>query len=194
MFRGMIATACASGSRRSVACAFACMGALLLPFALCAQDPQSAANTARARSALAPVAKMIGRWEGDARIWMGPGEPIAVRQHEDIVWGAAETVIMIRGTGRDPKSNAIVFEAAGTLWYDLETGRAQFRSHRDGRSVAADVEIKPDTMVWGFAVPGGRVRYTIALTDESWHETGEFLRDGAPPVRTIEMRLKRTGR
>jgi hypothetical protein len=57
--------------------------------------------------------------------------------------------------------------------------------------VAADVEIRPDTMVWGFAVPGGRVRYVIALTDQTWHETGEFIRDGAPPVRTIEMRLRR---
>ena len=116
---------------------------------------------------------------------------MVVRQHEDIVWGAAGTVIMIRGTGRDPKTDAIVFEAAGTLWFDLDTERVQFRTHRDGRSVAADVEIKPDTMVWGFAVPGGRVRYVIALTDHTWHETGEFIRDGAPPVRTIEMRLKR---
>ncbi len=123
---------------------------------------------------------------------MGPGESMRVRQFEDIVWGAAATVIMIRGTGRDPKTDAIVFEAAGTLWFDLETERLQFRTHRDGRSVAADVEIKPDTMVWGFVVPGGRVRYTIALTDETWHETGDFVREGVSPVRTIEMRLRRS--
>jgi hypothetical protein len=46
-------------------------------------------------------------------------------------------------------------------------------------------------MVWSFAVPGGRVRYVIALTDQTWHETGEFIREGAAPVRTIEMRLRR---
>lgn len=192
MLRLTFSTTPAFASLQESARALACVGSLLLlPLTLPAQDPQAAANTARARAALAPVAKMVGRWEGDARVSMGPGEPMLVRQDEDIVWGAAGTVIIIRGTGRDPKNDAIVFEAAGTLWFDLETQRAQFRTHRDGRSVAADVEIRPDTMVWGFAVPGGRVRYVIALTDQTWHETGEFIRDGAPPVRTIEMRLRR---
>lgn len=172
----------------------AVLSLLAAPMALAAQDPQAAANTARARAALAPIAKMVGRWEGDAKVSMGPGEPMPVRQSEDIVWGAAQTVMIIRGTGRDPRTGAIVFEAAGTLWYDLETQRLQFRTHRDGRSVAADVEIRPDTMVWGFGVPGGRVRYTIALTDDTWHEVGEFLREGAVPVRTIEMRLTRSAR
>jgi hypothetical protein len=35
------------------------------------------------------------------------------------------------------------------------------------------------------------VRYTIAYNADRWHEIGEFLREGAPPFRTIEMDLRR---
>ena len=45
--------------------------------------------------------------------------------------------------------------------------------------------------VTGIVTGGGRVRYTIALSNDTFHEIGEFLRPGAPPIRTIEMTLKR---
>lgn len=162
-----------------------------LPSLARAQDPAAQALIARSRAALAPIARIVGRWEGDARAWNGPGDPVLVRQHEEVEWRAGGTVITIRGTGLDPASRDTVFEAAAMLWFDPETGRLRMRTHRDGRSVEPELEIRPDTVVWGFAVPGGRVRYTIALGADSWHEVGHFLRDGAPPVRTLEMRLRR---
>lgn len=159
-----------------------------------AQAPNPAAQIARARTALAPVMQLVGKWEGDARVVEGPGEPLLVRQSEDIITGASGTIIFIRGTGRDPRTNAINFEAAATLWFDPEAGRLRMRTHRDGRSVEPELEVKQDTLVWGFSVPGGRVRYVIALTDSTWHEVGYYERQGAAPVRTIEMRLRRTAR
>ncbi len=159
-----------------------------------AQAPTPAAQVERARAALAPVAKMLGQWEGEARVVEGPGEPIRVLQSEDIISAASGTLIFIRGTGRDPRTRALIFEAAGTVWFDLEANRLRMRTHRDGRSVEPDIEVKPDTLIWGFAVPGGRVRYVIALTDSTWHEVGTFERSGAAPFQTIEMRLRRTGR
>jgi hypothetical protein len=53
------------------------------------------------------------------------------------------------------------------------------------------VQVRPDTLEWELAVPGGRVRYVIAFAGTVWHEVGHFLRDGAPPVQIIEMRLRR---
>lgn len=165
-----------------------------VPNAVSAQAPNPAALAERSRSALAPIAKMVGKWEGEASVVEGPGEPIRVLQSEDIVSGASGTVIIIRGTGRDPRTRAINFEAAATLWFDPDANRLRMRTHRDGRSIEPDVEVKPDTVVWGFAVPGGRVRYVIALTDSTWHEVGTFERTGAAPVQTIDMRLRRTAR
>lgn len=159
-----------------------------------AQDPRAAADIARAKAALAAVAGLVGQWEGEAEARMGPGAPIRVRQSEDITWGASETAMIIRGTGRDPATNAINFEAVGVLWFDAEQGKLRMRTFRDGRSVEPELEIRRDTLVWGFSVPGGRVRYTIAWTAETWHEVGDFVREGAPPFRTIEMRLRRVRR
>jgi hypothetical protein len=166
---------------------------LLVAAPLAAQDPRAAADVARAREALRPIAGLVGTWEGEASVRMGPGEPMKVLQHEDIVWGASQTVIMIRGTGRDPVTKAIVFEAAATVWFDSEVGRVRMRTHRDGRGVEPDLEIKQDTIVWSFPVQGGRIRYVIALSTDGWHETGDYVADGRPPYRTIDMRLRRTG-
>lgn len=159
-----------------------------------AQDPRAAADLQRARDALRPVAGLLGQWEGEASVRMGPGEPRRILQSEDIVWGASRSVVIIRGTGRDPATRDIVFEAAGTLWFDAEAGRIRMRTHRDGRTVEPEVEIRPDTIVWGFPVPGGRIRYTIALTADTWHEVGDYIADGRPPTRTVEMRLLRVAR
>lgn len=158
-----------------------------------AQAPDPAALARRSREALAPIQRIAGQWEGEARAWEGPGEPIVVRQHEDVVLGARGTVIQIRGTGRDPATSSIVFEAAATLWFDPQADRVRMRTHRDGNSVEPEIEIRPDTIVWGFPVAGGRVRYVIALTDSTWHELGYYEREGARPVRTIEMHLRRSG-
>jgi hypothetical protein len=168
--------------------------ASLVPAAMAAQAPNPSAMAARSREALAPVARIVGQWEGEARVSEGPGEPIRVLQSEDIVWGAGGTMIFIRGTGRDPSTRAINFEAAASIWFDPESGRVRMRTHRDGGSVEPTVEIKPDTIVWSFPVRGGTVRYVIALTDSTWHEEGFFEREGAPPFKMIDMRLRRVPR
>lgn len=168
--------------------------ASLVPALLTAQAPNPNAMAARSREALAPLARMVGQWEGEARVSEGPGEALRVLQSEDIVWGASGTMLFIRGTGRDPNTRAINFEAAASIWFDPELGRVRMRTHRSGRSVEPELEIKPDTLVWGFPVPGGKVRYVIALTDSTWHEEGFFERAGAPPFKTIDMRLRKTMR
>jgi hypothetical protein len=167
---------------------------LLLATPLAAQDPRAAADIAKAREALKPIARMAGQWAGEAEVRMGPGPALKVAQSEDISWGASGTVLFIKGTGRDPGTQAVNFEAAGTIWYDAEAGKLRMRTFTSGRSVEPELEIRPDTIVWGFPVPGGRIRYTIALTDDTWHEVGDYLADGRPPMRTIDMRLRRTAR
>lgn len=159
-----------------------------------AQDPAAAARIERARAALRPVAKMAGQWEGIAEARMGPGTTLRIAQEEDIVWGASNTVLMIRGTGRGTTgadSGRVVFEAAALIWYDQEQDRLQMVSHRDGQSVEPQLEFRADTMFWGFEVPGGRVRYATVLTDSTWTEVGHFIREGAPPFEIVRLRLRR---
>ncbi|MBX9929373.1 MAG: hypothetical protein K2X99_10715 [Gemmatimonadaceae bacterium] len=170
-----------------------------IPMVVGAQAPRAAADAAiaRARAALAPIASIVGEWEGDATVTAGPGRVVRVRQREEISWGASGTMLFIRGTGRSTDAatlGAVLFEAAATAWFDESTGRVRMQAHNDGRVLTVDVDVRPDTLVWGFDTPGGRVRYTIASGNNVFHEIGEFLRPGAPPVRTLEMTLARQKR
>jgi hypothetical protein len=162
------------------------------PLVTQAQAPNAGALAQRSRDALAPIAKIVGQWSGEARVLEGPGEAIRVRQSEDVSFGAAGTVIQIRGTGRNPATDAISFEAVAMLWFDPQQGKVRMRSHRDGNSIEPEVELRPDTLVWGFQMPAGRVRYVIALSDSAWHEVGTFERSGAAPIQILDMRLRRT--
>ncbi len=167
---------------------------LLMPLESSAQDPGAERRIARSREALAPLAGLVGQWEGPARATVGPGRTLEARQSEDVAWGSNATVLIVRGTGRsvaDADKGRILFEATAMIWYDPETDRVRMRTHRDGQSLEPELEIKPDTIIWGFDVPGGRVRYTTAFGGGRWHEIGEFLRAGAPPIRTMEMTLER---
>jgi hypothetical protein len=146
------------------------------------------------RAGIAPLAKMVGQWQGDARVQMGPGEAQVVTQHEDVVFGAGQTVLMIRGTGRlkDGNPGTIIFEAAAMIWYDSDANKLKMRAHRgEGVSMEPDVELRGDTLVWGFPMNGGLIRYTTVVTDTEWHEVGHFVREGMPPFQMMEMRLKR---
>jgi hypothetical protein len=158
-------------------------------------QPGGGALAERARAALAPLSALVGQWEGDAQGAAGPGAMRRFRQSEDVVFGAGKTVLIVRGTGRSTEaSNAgeIVYEAAASIWFDPDSSRLRMRAHRaEGLAINADIELKPDTLMWGFPVPGGRVRYTLAYSETDWHEVGHFLRDGAAPMQFIEMRLKR---
>ena len=48
-------------------------------------------------------------------------------------------------------------------------------------------------VVWELPLgPNALVRYTITLTDDTWHEIGEYIAAGQEPRRTIDIQLKRT--
>jgi hypothetical protein len=168
---------------------------LLAPVVAGAQGRGAPPEAAKARAALAPLAALVGEWEGEAKVMAGPGQTITVRQYEYVTFGAGSTVLMIRGIGREPEppgTGAVVFEAAATIWFDPDAGKLRMRAHRaEGISVEPEIDVRPDTVIWGFPVPGGRIRYTIAYSNTSWHEVGHFLREGTPPIPTVDMRLRK---
>ena len=165
-----------------------------IPLSLPAQAP-GMPDGSKERAGLAPLARLVGHWEGDATAMLGPNETKLVRQFEEVVFGAGSTVLMVRGTGRlkDGNPGTIVYEAAATIWYDASAQKLRMRAHRmEGIAVEPDIELRGDTLTWGFNVMGGRIRYVTVFSDTEWHEVGHFLRDGAPPAKTMEMRVKRS--
>ena len=77
----------------------------------------------------------------------------------------------------------MVFQASATIWYDSQANRLRMKARQAaGDSVDAEIEVRPDTLIWSLPVQGGRIRFTIAHSATDWHEVAHFIRDGAPPI------------
>ena len=151
---------------------------------------------AKARAALAPFQKLVGVWEGDARVTLIPGAPVqVVRQREEIALGAGGTTMTVNMVARaqdGPQKGNVVFQASGTIWYDDQAGKLRMKARQAaGDSVEATIEVRPDTLIWALPIQAGRIRFTIAHSATDWHEVAHFIRDGAPPFQAMEMRLKK---
>ena len=165
----------------------------LLPSLAVAQGNGSAA---KAKAALAPFAKLVGTWEGDARVTLVPGQPAqVVRQLEEIQLTNDGTVLKVHGVGRateGPQKGNVVFEANATAWFDPQMNKLRMVAKTaTGDSTEASLEFKPDTLIWGFPIQGGRIRFTIAYSDTDWHEVGHFITANGQQFPTVEMRLKK---
>jgi hypothetical protein len=158
--------------------------------------PATAAGTAEA---MAKVHFLLGRWEGEGTMRMGPGEPQTSQVTERVAAKLDGRVVLIEGLGTVPDAAGgaprVVHQAFGMLSYDAGAGRYLLRAVRgDGQTVDADVEVGDHRIVWSFATPMGQVRYTITLDEESrWRELGEHSRDGASWAQFFEMTLRRVG-
>jgi hypothetical protein len=157
---------------------------------------RGSSDDARARAALAPLSKLVGQWDGEARVSMIPGAmPQVVRQHYDVTSGPGGTTLNLKGIGRATTpagKDSVVFQATATLFYDDALGKLRVRARvQQGDSVLAEVEQKPDTLIWGFPIQGGRVRFTIAYSNTDWHEVGHFVTANGQSIPTVDMRLKK---
>ena len=163
----------------------------VLPLAVHAQ-----ADAAKAKAALAPFAKLVGTWEGDARIMLVPGQPAqVVRQREDITLSNNGTMLKIVGVGRSTEPGAkdsVVFRGGGRLWYDNAMNKLRLLASANGSdTVEADIQVKPDTLIWSVPIQGGRIRFTIAYSTTDWHEVGHFLMQNGTAIPTVDMRLRK---
>jgi hypothetical protein len=175
-------------------CVYACLVPLFLDCRKVAAQSQPSPSVIR--EALSKLAKMVGRWEGEATIQLGPGQTVKVKQSEHVQFKLDGGVLLIEGIGREPIANGqekIVFRALAVCTFDPNTKSYSMHAFRDnGLSKVCSVELTESGMVWGFAdARGGRIRYTINLSDDTWSEVGEYIMDGQPTRQIFEMKVRR---
>ena len=165
---------------------------LLAGTGLEAQRPGSGAAV---DSAMAPLAWLVGEWEGRGTMQSRTGPQVAVT-HEKVEGRLGGRILVFEGVGREPADTGqgrIVHHAFGILSYDPERRKYLFRAFRDGGVIDADASLADGVFVWEIAVPGGRARYRIRRDGNAWHEAGEFSTDGATWRPFFDMRLTRVG-
>jgi hypothetical protein len=152
-----------------------------------------------AADAMARVRFLLGRWEGEGQMRMGPGEPRESHVTEKVYEKLNGRLLVLEGHGTVPGAEGdppvTVHEAFGLLAWDAAAGEYLLRAFRgDGQFVDADVEVGDGTLIWSFASPRGLVRYTLQVDDQGrWREIGEFSRNGSEWSQFFEMTLRRIG-
>jgi hypothetical protein len=140
-----------------------------------------------------------GEWKGEAWSQIGRGERTYVSHSETVVPKAGGKALLVEGLGRqkekDGSIGAVVHETVGLIAWDETRKEYRFVAHvADKPSVDTVLEVTgPNEARWGFAVPTGRVRFTITLTEKGeWHEVGEFTPDdGGKWFKFFEMTLQK---
>jgi hypothetical protein len=142
---------------------------------------------------------LIGEWNGEAWIQMGPGKRETVIQTEKVKSKAGGKVLLVEGLGSKKLENGmpgeIVHDAIALISWDKAKNTYRFDAHvaqQDSVDTTLDLT-GPNTLVWGFDTPQGKVRYTIRLTEKGqWNEVGEFSRDSTSWMKFFEMTLTKT--
>ncbi|HEX7123901.1 MAG TPA: hypothetical protein VF178_16105 [Gemmatimonadaceae bacterium] len=161
--------------------------------ALDAQAP-AAPDTAARRAAMQKLAFLAGDWVGPATANM-PGGPLRMQQTEWVRYKLGGQILVVEGVGRllaGETPGDTVFNAFAIVDWTPQHGYRMRSTTLEGRSGEFPLEVSDSGFVWATSAQGGRVRYTMRLTPAGeWHEVGEYLREGAPAIKVIEMRLKR---
>jgi hypothetical protein len=167
----------------------------LFVVAACAlAQPQS--DPAVGREAMAKLFNLVGRWEGEATVHLGPGKSHKVRQTEHVQSKLGGNVLLIEGTGYEKSADGpeiVVFQALAVCAYDPISKSYSFHAFRDnGMSKVCSAELTNTGLTWGFEDGrGGKIRYTISLAGDTWSELGEYIADGQPSRKIFEMTVKR---
>jgi len=169
----------------------------MLPFllavctvALHAQAPRGP-DIAAQKAAMKKLEFLTGKWSGDATIRTPQGER-KIRQTEQVEYRLDGLVMLVEGTGRDPATGEVVFNALATIRYDDAAKTYRIHAHNGGRYL--DTELKADTNAfeWGFTSGPAKVRNIMKLTESGdWFEYSEVTIGDRPPMRTVEFTVRK---
>ncbi len=181
------------GARRTAALAIV---ALLAPSALAygQAPPDGAAH----RAAIEKLAFMVGRWTGEAWMERGPNR-VQTRMVETVERKLGGVVLQVEGVGTlasaDADSSRTVHHAFAVVSFAPQSGTYTLRSYiATGQYGDFELTLVPGGVRWQREVPGGRIRNTALISGDTWHEVGEFSRDGVQWRQIMEMRLRRQAR
>lgn len=158
-----------------------------------AQVPAQPAGTEAQRQAISALDFMDGEWRGEAVVHGPGGGSMTLVQTERVgsMLGGSIKVIEGRGYAADGSTQ---FNAMAIVSWNAREGRYGFRSYANGYSGDYKFEPTPDGFRWETpAGPNARVVYVATVKDGVWHEVGDYVAEGQPSRRMIEMTLRRIG-
>jgi len=151
-----------------------------------AQDHGSQA----AREQLIALDSLVGQWEGEGYIIdQQSREKRTFAQKENIYYDLDSTIIMVEGKG--VSGDEIVHNARAIISPSEKADQFEFYSFLADGKKGKFIMIKNDKEInWFIDLPQGKIKYTITLKGDEYHEIGQFgSADEWYPF--MEMHLKR---
>jgi hypothetical protein len=159
--------------------------------ALCAGQ-QKPPDLAAQREAMKKLAFLTGKWSGDAATRRGSNQTIKVKQTEEVEYKLGGLVLLIEGTGRNPDTGDVLYNALATIAYDETTKVYHFRAYNNGRYLDTDLNVPDHGFEWGYKAGPVDTRFVMHLSDAGeWVETGDVKFGDNPPQRTFDMTLRK---
>jgi hypothetical protein len=153
---------------------------------------QAQPNVALQREAMKRLAFLVGQWQGDATVTLGPGGPIRLRQTEHVQFKLDGLLLLIEGTGRDAATGAVSFNALATISFDEATKTYRFRAHNDGRYLDTELVVGDRSFEWGYTAGPAKITNKMSLdADGRWVEFTEAVVNNSPPMRMVEIRVSK---
>ena len=151
-----------------------------------AQQP----NVTAQREAMKKLEFLAGNWKGPAVVTRGTG-PLQITQSETVRFKLDGLVLLIEGEGRNAEGK-VVFGALATVAFDEATSKFRFRAHSDGHFLDTEQTVETNGFSWGYTAGPLKVANTMTVSEKGeWVETTESSYNGAPPRRSVEMKLQR---
>jgi hypothetical protein len=157
------------------------------------QRPDAEALMASQRAAMESLSFMDGAWRGPAWAVTADGKRHDLTQTERVGTLLGGTVKLVEGRGYEADGRT-GFNALGVISYNPATKQYSMQSYASRQAGAFPFRATGNGFVWQIpAGPGAVVRFTATFEGGNWHEIGERVAEGAPPIKIFEMRLKRLG-
>lgn len=170
------------------------------PFA--ASHAQAPAHTPAAGTpkALSLFTRLVGEWEGDAWMIMGPQGKVSVKQRETVEAVAGGTAFSVKGLGTLTEASGaarVVHDAFAIIYLDHDHTTPRMRAYvaaEGGNWLDPEFTLTADSYSWRMTDPrAGLIRYEMSFDAEGrWVEKGVMSRDsGKTWMPFFEMTLNR---
>ena len=138
---------------------------------------------------------LVGEWEGEGWMQMGPQERKTAKATEKVVLKLSGRALLVEGLSQ-PQAAAggaaeTAHEALAVITWDPKKSQYSMRAiTAKAGAVDPKIEVGDKSIVWSFETTGGSVRYTVKINEKGqWFEFGDFSRDGKEWNKFFEMTL-----
>lgn len=151
------------------------------------------AGTQAHREAIAKLDRLDGRWRGTATMTQPDGTVLTSVHTERVGPLLGGSVKVIEGRSYSP-DGATGFNALAVISFSPGSGAYAMRTYLGGQPSDHPLSATPDGFEWSLqAGPNARVVYKAVIKDGTWREVGDYVAEGQPPRRFIELNLEWIG-